>query len=665
MFKFLRKYNKWILAVGGSLLMITFIVGNRSIQSLSRSLGGGGALIATVDGDELKAKEWEQIKGEVQLITRLRAMGIPAISSSLVSVIESPEHWYLLSREAEQAGLIGGDTLFISFKYAQRQGDIPQLGGFPDRFIRDTMRKIEGVNRLSALYIQAGKHSDRRLRNIARRKLHSVQSQFVVLKASEIPAAEPPSEERLVEQLAEYGDVTPGEGEMGFGYKMPNRVKLEWLGIEVEPVQKMIELSEEMDDSRLREHWLDHENDEELGFPPVDDAAEVPEVVVEHLLAQLTRETLDAIGKYATNELRRPRRPLPTSEFGYHILPEDWDQTRLSFPNLAGQIQEKYGIAAPTYRAAGDEWLVVDTDLTEEKVGPIAKAGATGYGQTTVSLKDMVAAAKEFGGSTSMMIQQGVASPVLSIYPPARPDQEEDESAKPVYIFRIIDTDPARPPVSVDEVRDALVADILRYDHYQQLLASVEDLEAEVREDGLLAFALDHDTFIQPKTEVSMCSRGLLDYCIRQGREILVYPSPIPGLGNHEETVNAILDRALSLPMDKPLDTLTADERMFVLPVESELSILVVELLEQQPLPEETYEQIAANGMIQRLVRYDDLDQGVVLREAFSAERLIARHEFTFKREDRFAPTDSETTDDESTDDAAAEEEETATAAAG
>ena len=47
MFQFLRKYDKWILAVGGTLLMITFLV-PQAIQGLSEYSAQTGATWATV-----------------------------------------------------------------------------------------------------------------------------------------------------------------------------------------------------------------------------------------------------------------------------------------------------------------------------------------------------------------------------------------------------------------------------------------------------------------------------------------------------------------------------------------------------------------------------------------------------------------------------------------
>ena len=50
MFKFLRKYNKYILAVGGTLLLITFLI-PFAFTNLLQGVGRGGATWATINDD--------------------------------------------------------------------------------------------------------------------------------------------------------------------------------------------------------------------------------------------------------------------------------------------------------------------------------------------------------------------------------------------------------------------------------------------------------------------------------------------------------------------------------------------------------------------------------------------------------------------------------------
>ncbi|MHC5003876.1 MAG: hypothetical protein ACYTJ0_12210, partial [Planctomycetota bacterium] len=96
MFKFLRKYNKWILAVGGTLLMIVFLI-PQAFTSLSRGAGTLKATLATVGpdgGEEVTFAEFSQIQQEV---TVMRDVGLQVVQ---LGRIQDPCHWYLLTREA-------------------------------------------------------------------------------------------------------------------------------------------------------------------------------------------------------------------------------------------------------------------------------------------------------------------------------------------------------------------------------------------------------------------------------------------------------------------------------------------------------------------------------------------------------------------------------------
>ena len=100
MFKFLRKYNKWILAVGGTLLMIVFLI-PQAISSLSQRAAVGSAVWATIgeDKEEISGEERRQTERELVVLEQLQGLGIPMIA-------KEPAHWYLLVREAEDAGVV-------------------------------------------------------------------------------------------------------------------------------------------------------------------------------------------------------------------------------------------------------------------------------------------------------------------------------------------------------------------------------------------------------------------------------------------------------------------------------------------------------------------------------------------------------------------------------
>ena len=99
MFKFLRKYSVWILGFGGSLLLIAFLAPN-VIQQLAQRAGYAGSKQATVgEGETVGYDQWQKNVSESQIIDRL-GVSLPGIGT-----IESPSHWFLLTREADLAGL--------------------------------------------------------------------------------------------------------------------------------------------------------------------------------------------------------------------------------------------------------------------------------------------------------------------------------------------------------------------------------------------------------------------------------------------------------------------------------------------------------------------------------------------------------------------------------
>ena len=73
MFKFLRKYNKIILVVGGVLLMITFLI-PEAIQRLGQSAGQSGASFASVgDGESVSAVTLDNLRRDPRVTLSFQA----------------------------------------------------------------------------------------------------------------------------------------------------------------------------------------------------------------------------------------------------------------------------------------------------------------------------------------------------------------------------------------------------------------------------------------------------------------------------------------------------------------------------------------------------------------------------------------------------------------
>ena len=180
MFKFLRKYNKWILAVGGTLLLIVFLI-PQSIQGLSQLSSRGGATVATIGLEQQKITQadFDLARRELTLLGNLNSPILLALGAN-----GDPGHWYLLSREAEQAGYNLGPSQGLAV--VQALATTPEesmailrrwAGGAPREFVYSTLAKLEAVSRMvrlphdrAALLGSASQERRRRAHAVGRRR---------------------------------------------------------------------------------------------------------------------------------------------------------------------------------------------------------------------------------------------------------------------------------------------------------------------------------------------------------------------------------------------------------------------------------------------------------------------------------------------------------------
>ena len=596
MLRFLRKYNKYILAVFGTILLVTFLAGSAVTSLLSR-VGQASSDWATLgpNGDEeLTVVDLDNARRELRLLNAL-GQAVP-----LFDDFDSPEHWYLLVREAESAGLVGGAAASPLAQSPEALGQLLQVTGENPRFLLQTLAKLAGVSSVIDLYmggspysqtLAASRYSDRRFKHLAQERFHQVSAQFVVIEASAPDEPLAYTKAQLQEQMGKYAEHFPGEGEMGFGYRLPDRVKLEWLVVSAESVRAVVENSDELNPVALRKHW--RSNAIRLGQPQPD--ADVPDAVRDDLLDTLTKQKLKDISRSGYNQLRRERRTLGPSG-GSAPLPDGWEG--LSFTQLAESLQETYGVSLPAYHAAGGQWLW-EKDLAD--LEGIGFATTRKFGQLPTGLTALVMAAREFGGDDTIPVQRGLAGPPLEGF---------DGS---IYFFRITDTDPSRTPRSIDEVRGAVVANLGRLDAYQVLSESTATIESQAREQGLLSIAMAYDTVVQPTRAFSRAGAANL-----------------PKIGVHKQTIETLVERARSLPADKSIDELTEEQRTFVLPVDDRLALLVVRLTSQRPMTETSYAQQAQSGLLQFSITFPETqERRAEAVEAFSFDALADRYNFS------------------------------------
>jgi hypothetical protein len=227
MIKKLQNYNRQILAAVSVLLLIVFLAPTAVTQC---SQGGGSSDTAwarTSDGTTLTLGDLQDMRAQLAV---LEVMGGPVVGR--LGASKSPEHWWLLVKEARDAGLVGGegDGRTMLEESAARSGARPddvlmQLASSArqqPQVVLDTLANLRGVERLVGLSVGNRRLSDARMRDAAREMLTNASCDVVVLDGAVATKAlpiDPPGEDRLAKLFEAGKDQPEGAGPGGIGYR--------------------------------------------------------------------------------------------------------------------------------------------------------------------------------------------------------------------------------------------------------------------------------------------------------------------------------------------------------------------------------------------------------------------------------------------------------------
>lgn len=621
MFKFLRKYSVWILGFGGTLLLIAFIAPN-VIQRFAQEAGTSGTIQARVgNGETVGYQEWQKNQIEAQIIDDF--------FSNTVSV-DSPSHWFLLTREADLAGLTP------PIQIPNNQTEIAQINliasrsGASGQTVLQTLAHLQGVRRLMSMYQSAGKFSDRRLNKAAGDYFSTAAVETVVINATP-QNNDSFTDEELQTQLDAWANTPNGEGDFGFGYQMPDRFKTEWLVIPSDTITDSVKLSPEFSTKEQRKFWRRNENDPR--FPEVGSTTDIPEVVQDAYLAQLTAKKRNEIGRSASEHLRNPRRGFSQQD-GFLNLPEDWSSKQVSYESLATTLQSEFAIALPEYGSIST-WTTTADARSTPVIGEVL---AVNQGDRAVPFTTLVASAKEFEGNGTYRIQESVSSPVL------------ESTTGDVVLFRLTETDAARAPHNLAEVQSEVEYDLGRIARWKLLQADATNIERSARENGLLSSSVEFDTEVNAPRPVSMIETGipsilsptdrrpLMVNAIGQqlafGTQIEDMATSIPSLDRNDRAlIRSIMDRAETLPMDVPITALPVDKRIFITESPENMALVIVRFTGTTPASSELAQEFVTNSatapaLLPMLLSFDELGGIAEIGNTFSFDALVERHNF-------------------------------------
>ena len=614
MLKFLRLYQGWILAIFGTFLVITFLL-PQAIQGLFQNAATTGGDWATVgDGEVVSTGQLLELQKELRI---LEMVGNPIINS--LGADKDAAYWYLLTREAEQAGMVGGAGVGRTFVGAMSRqlGTVSETelvarfmgtAGVNERSALETIAKIQGVSLLSVQFQTAARYSDERLKQAASKIGLAVDADLVILDAStpltDLQAALP-SDDMLEEQFESHRSELVGTGASGFGYRLPDRARIEWLKVDRALLEASIEEGTNFDNIEMRKAFM--KSPERFGALVIG-GGEPPrfEDYEESVRSILTKELVDVrmneISKFLNDQVQLPRRGV--KQVGLHYsLPADWNQRRANFNELAGALGQEFGIDAPSVTAN-------DSLLTAQEIDSLEGIGiaqSTKFGQRPTSVSSYVMSAKEFGGNELIPSQADVAGPVFT------------DAARNMYLMRIIDTDPERDPSSLAEVRDLVMTDSESRARFSALEAQIPELEADAATNGMQSVADRFGATVSFQANIAEANPQFLRFGIKS-------PTRVASLRDSTTLVERVLEKAESLDFMTLTTDIPAEKRTFFVADEESLAVIGVQITSIKPLTEESWGELAASDGMIRVLATDETT--VDFSKTFSFEELKSRHDF-------------------------------------
>ncbi|MBU6209886.1 MAG: hypothetical protein KGR22_08255 [Planctomycetes bacterium] len=616
MLKLFRKNQRFVsIAMAGFmiLLLVSWLLTDSSTNIVD-NLRMNTTTWAVSDGESISASELNDTIAEMRV---LEGLGDRTIAG--MGVLKEPGYWYLLVKEAKASGLIPPQQETL------RQLSMTQMpdGVTPEGFVATlasraqtsqetvltTLAKLTGVQRLIALVASSGRISDERLRRAAAEMTMTMDGDVLILDAGKIAGIDAPVPDAaaLEAQLKAHGNTEKGQGEKGFGYRLPNQLKLEWIVIPAATIKAKLEQSPALSNVELRKYWIEHEAEfrakEAISATPMTFDSQ-RDAVREKVLGQLLDAELASISKFATDRVQMDLRSVPSAG-GYWTLPADWSSKAVTMAALGQELAQRFGIDAPAVQTSGEGWIEV-ADIAA--IPGIGTASSKRVGASDVKVQQLATALKEFGGSPTLPTQRGVAFPTLA-----------DPTSRDLFVVRVTEAQPARAATAVDEVRADLEADLKRVAVYDILATRLEALRQTAATEGLGAVGVAYGAVSQPFQALSEVNTQFLQFGMRMGMAI-------PGLGNDETAMSALVKAAMALPTDKPVADAPALDRTVVVALPDRLAVMVAQLRGIDRMDRAEYETLAMGGRLRGIAMQDEVKD---MQELFSYAALKRRHNFT------------------------------------
>lgn len=525
MYHFVKKHGKKLMAVFAAFLMVSFAASGM----LTPGGGGHNPVVGRIGDGEIRGQDVFIARQDWQTLTRLNDGRGRRLSAMLGPEIEAqitqqPILFLLLQKEAEQLGVtVIEDNLQTMLQ--NTPGLItpdPERNESIQRAVRKLLLVLNGAQRAASVI----KVSDPMVRHQLAQVQQSITLDlvdFTTANYMDQAKAQPITAEQLKAHFEKYADTVAGDvsesNPFGFGYKYPDRVKLQYIAVTKAEVRKVVQASRTPYEWEVEARKYYRQNQDEFKTDATTQATQPAQP--SDLTAASTRPTtkpyedvqqtikdqlIDAETERRMNAIRdRLVSTLATDWAAYrNAIGADAASAQTSTaPSVAAAPPSSQGVPYPTFEylqkltkqiqaseqfgvlptavSIADRWLTFD-DLN--KLPGVGQAHLNGvpmgsYVMST-ALPFVPEAQREEGGW-------------LRVMEPTRPMVDPNES---IYIVRLSAAQPSHKPATIAEVEQQLRADLLTARAYELAKADAQKLLEQARQQGSLRAAADERTVV-------------------------------------------------------------------------------------------------------------------------------------------------------------------------
>jgi len=608
MLKFLRRYNKIILVLGGCFLMVAF-----TLPQLPQ-LFGGTALsqkIAVIEDTTITGGEFRDIQQDWQIAQQILGPAPLGISET--------NHYMLLRYEADKYGLIGGQRdgealipryaelivrsqRFASFfpeeqlqqqintlteqLSARRRAIITQTAQGNAAPVDNALATLHGILRLFSTNASFAPVSRPEAIDAAIDLLDRAVVDLALIPPGDTTAvAQAATDQQLQEFFDEHAATPAAEDPYGISYLRPDALTLEYILVSKPAVETLIEL----DDLALRRFYddLPETQRNELG----DTFADARQAVEAQFRSTRAEEALGDAAAAVRSRLQNARRGIPRIDQESPVLdlPPDWPQTRPTLDQIATVITGRLPAAQnPPTDLVTTSSRPADF-ITRSDIQAAANPGDNPNPRTAFLAPIASATLNGEYPATSVLfltheldLERPPQIPV-SITPQAdlffdRPFTTEDGS---ILFIRPLVARPESPPPSWTDIEGTVRNDFARVSLYNDNLALKDDFALALAQDGI-------DALQQAFPSVGFTARD----AVVSRNTVQSSPTRTAPLNqaNRPAFRTAVMDLVRDWPLDaNPQDAFPPEQRAVAVGIPQDASIIAAVVKQRFPVTRETF----------------------------------------------------------------------------